>query len=638
MIVFLPFDGNIQTIILILHNENEEEISMQDIIQLLPDNIANQIAAGEVIQRPASVVKELIENAIDAESTEIRLIIKDAGKTLIQVIDNGKGMSDTDARMSFERHATSKIKKAADLFSISTKGFRGEALASIAAIAHVELVTKTNEEELGRKIQISGSKVSKHEPCQAQSGSMFSVKNLFFNVPARRKFLKSDPVELKHILEEFKRVTLAHPDIFFTMYHNDQEVYHLPASNYRQRIVAILGKHVNDKLVPIEEDTEIVKIEGFVGKPEAAKKTKGDQYLFVNDRFIKSNYLNHAIRTAYEELIPKESYPLYILYIHVDPAKIDINVHPTKTEIKFEDERLIYNYIKVAIKHALGHYNVSPSLDFGTNTNFGNPIDNSKSFGKINDEYNLKGDYMHGKGKSSFERSNLKAWEQIYEGLQEQPSGDSAEEQQSFTIASKISTEEGREISKIDEGKPPYQIHNTYILSHIKSGFLLIDQQAAHERILYEQNLASMSSHQRLTQKELFPRTIELDNAKATIMQNILPKVNALGFEIEEFGNKTYLIHGIPAGLAENQDATTLMEKLIDQYVSNMELQLGIEENLARSLAVSAAIKRGKAMDVSEMRLLIDQLFACEVPYKSPTGRRCIVTMDLDTILKQFTG
>lgn len=611
---------------------------MPDIIQLLPDNIANQIAAGEVIQRPASVVKELIENAIDANSTEIKLIIKGAGKTLIQVIDNGKGMSDTDARMCFERHATSKIKKAADLFSISTKGFRGEALASIAAIAHVELITKTHKEDIGRKLQISGSKVTKQEPVQAQSGTMFSVKNLFFNVPARRKFLKSDPVELKHIIEEFKRIALAHPDVFFAMYHNDQEIYHLPSSNYRQRIVAILGKNVNDKLVPIEEDTEIVKVTGFVGKPEAAKKTKGDQFIFVNDRYIKSNYLNHAIRSAYEELIVKESYPLYVLYISVDPAKIDINVHPTKTEIKFEEERLIYNYIKVAIKHALGHYNVSPTLDFGTNTNFGNPIDNSRSFGKINDEYNLKGKSNFGSGQSSIEKSNLKAWEQIYAGLQDQKEDQPVEEQQSFTIPSKISVEEGKEATKIEEGKAPYQIHNTYILSHIKSGFLLIDQQSAHERILYEQNLSSMSSHQRLTQKELFPRTIELDNAKATIMQTILPKVNALGFEIEEFGDKTFLIHGIPAGLAGSHDATSLMEKLIDQYVSNMEFQLGIEENLARSLAVSAAIRRGKPLEVSEMKLLVDQLFACEVPYKSPTGRRCIVTMDLDTIQKQLIG
>ena len=609
---------------------------MPDIIQLLPDNIANQIAAGEVIQRPASVVKELIENAIDAQGTEIKLIIKNAGKTLIQVIDNGKGMSDTDARMSFERHATSKIKKASDLFSISTKGFRGEALASIAAIAHVELITKKQEEDIGRRLLVSGSKVTKQEPYQAQTGTMFSVKNLFFNVPARRKFLKSDPVELKHIIEEFKRVALAHPDIFFSMYHNDQEVYHLPTSNHRQRIVAILGKQINDKLVPIDEQTEIVSLSGFVGKPEAAKKTKGDQYIFVNDRYIRSNYLNHAIRSAYEDLVVKEAYPLYVIYIKVDPAKIDINVHPTKTEIKFEEERLIYNYIRVAIKHALGHYNVSPSLNFGANTNFGNPIDNSKSFGKINDEYNLKGNINYGAGKSNFEKSNLKAWEQIYDGMQNQSDEQPTEEQQSFTIASKISTEDGKEITKIEEGKAPYQIHNTYILSHIKSGFLLIDQQAAHERILYEQNLASMSSHQRLTQKELFPRTIELDNAKASVMQNILPKVNALGFEIEEFGDKTFLIHGIPAGLAESQDATSLMEKLIDQYVSNMELQLGIEENLARSLAVSAATKRGKYMEVSEMKLLIDQLFACEIPYKSPTGRRCIVTMDLDTILKQF--
>lgn len=610
---------------------------MPDIIQLLPDSIANQIAAGEVIQRPASVVKELVENAIDAGASEIKLIIKDAGKTLIQVIDNGKGMSDTDARMSFERHATSKIKKAADLFSITTKGFRGEALASIAAISHVELITKTHNEELGRRLLVSGSKVKKQEPCSAQAGTMFSVKNLFFNVPARRKFLKSDPVELKHIIEEFKRVALAHPTVFLSMYNNEQEVFHLPAGNYRQRIVAILGKHTNDKLVPIEEDTEIVSISGFVGKPEAAKKTKGDQYIFVNDRYIKSNYLNHAIRSAYDELIVKEAYPLFVLYITVDPAQIDINVHPTKTEIKFEEERLIYNYTRVAIKHALGHYNVSPTLDFGTNSNFGNNIDNQKSFGKINDEYNLKSTSERSSpgGNSQLEKSNLKAWEQIYEGIQDQTEQPSTE-QQTFTVSSKISIDSGEEISKVDEGKPPYQIHNTYILSHIKSGFILIDQQAAHERILYERNLNSLSSHQRLTQKELFPRTISLDNAKAAIMQDILPKINALGFEVEDFGNQTYLIHGIPAGLTGGADASALMERLIDQYVSNMELQLGIEENLAQSLAVSAAIKRGKPMEIPEMKLMIDQLFACEVPYKSPTGRRSIVTMDMDTILKQF--
>lgn len=613
---------------------------MPDIIQLLPDSIANQIAAGEVIQRPASVVKELVENAIDAGSSEIRLIIKDAGKTLIQVIDNGKGMSDTDARMSFERHATSKIRKASDLFSIATKGFRGEALASIAAIAHVEVITKTHEEDVGRRLLVSGSKVTKQEPCQAASGTTFSVKNLFFNVPARRKFLKSDPVELKHIIEEFKRVALAHPTVFMSMYSNEQEVFHLPAGNYRQRIVGVMGKSCNDKLVPIEEDTEIVTISGFVGKPQAAKKTKGDQFIFVNDRFIKSNYLNHAIRTAYEELIVKEAYPLYFLYITVDPAQIDINVHPTKTEIKFEEERLIYNYVRVAVKHALGHYNVSPTLDFGTNSNFGSTIDNQRSFNKINDEYNLKTRPAPGvTGRSNLEKTNLKAWEQIYEGIHQQRQDDQPEEvQQTLTVQSKISLEAGEEVAKVEEGKPPYQIHNTYILSQIKSGFLLIDQQAAHERILYERNLESLSSHQKLTQKELFPRTIDLDATKSTIMKEILPKINALGFEVEDFGGNTFLIHGIPAGLTGSADATVLMERLIDQYVDNMELKIDIEENLARSLAVSAAIKRGKSMDVSEMKLMIDQLFACEIPYKSPTGRRCIVTMDMDTILKQFIG
>lgn len=614
---------------------------MPDIIQLLPDSIANQIAAGEVIQRPSSVVKELVENAIDAGATKVKLIIKDAGKTLIQVIDNGKGMSDSDARMSFERHATSKIKKAADLFSISTKGFRGEALASIAAIAHVELITRTHDEELGRRLLVSGSKVTKQEPCQAHPGTMFSVKNLFFNVPARRKFLKSEPVELKHIIEEFKRVSLAHSDIFFSMYHNEQEVFHLPAGNVRQRIVAILGKQVNEKLVPIEESTDIVSIAGFVGKPEAAKKTKGDQFIFVNDRFIKSHYLNHAIKGAYEEMIQKELHPFYVIYLEIDPGQIDINVHPTKTEIKFEEERLIYNYIKVAVRHALGHYNISPTLNFDTKANFGNSIENRSDFGKINNEYNLKssaslgGDYEYKKSTSHLEKENLQAWNQMYGSLQQNAEHEEQSEQTALTLPSRMSIED-EDKNTLEIGKQPYQVHNTYILCHIKSGFILIDQQAAHERILYEKNLKSLSSHQRLTQKELFPRTIELDNTKATIMKEVLPKINALGFDIEDFGNKTYLIHGMPAGLAEGKDAVTMVEQLLDQYVSNLELHIDLEENLARSLAVSAAIKRGKSLTLEEMNTLIEQLFACTSPFKSPSGRKCVVTMDLETIGRQF--
>jgi len=612
---------------------------MPDIIQLLPDSIANQIAAGEVIQRPASVVKELMENSIDAGSSEIKLIIKKSGKTLIQVIDNGKGMSDTDARMSFERHATSKIRKADDLFHINTKGFRGEALASIAAIAHVELTTKLHDEEIGRRLLVESSVVKKQEPVQAPAGTNFAVKNLFFNIPARRKFLKSDLVELRHILEEFKRVALSHPDIHFMMYHNDEEIYHLPSSNLRQRIVSVMNRNINEKLVPIQEDTEIVKIDGFVCKPEAAKKTRGDQYLIVNDRYIKSNYLNHAIRTAYEDLIPSDTHPLYVIKMQIDPAKIDINVHPTKTEIKFEDERLIYNYLKVSVKHALGHYNISPTLDFSSNTNFGNRVDTPRHFDHINKEYNFKGDSSARAGgfQSNLEKANIKAWEEIYSSLENTDAPNSpGESQQTLTLSSQISNEKNKDLTRVEEGKPPYQVHNTYILSHIKSGFLLIDQQAAHERILYEQYLEKFNTHQTLTQKELFPRTIDFDNAKAEILKNILPKINSLGFEIENFGNNTYLIHGVPAGLDSSTNAEALVEQLMNQYVSNLELQMGIEENLAQSVAVSAAIKRGKNMDVDEMKSLIDQLFACEMPYKSPSGRKCFITITLEEILKQF--
>ncbi len=616
---------------------NQQLFSMTDIIQLLPDSIANQIAAGEVIQRPASVVKELMENAIDAGSTSVKVIIKDAGKTLVQVIDDGKGMSDTDARMCFERHATSKIRKAEDLFKITTKGFRGEALASIAAIAHVELITKKHDEELGRRLLVAGSKVTKHEPCQCPSGTSFSVKNLFFNVPARRKFLKSDAVELRHILEEFKRIVLAHPDVFFSLYHNEQEVYHLPKGNYRQRIVGVMGKAINEKLVPVAEDTEVISISGFVGKPEAAKKTKGGQYIFVNDRYIKSNYLNHAIRMAYGDLIPKESYPFYALYLVVDPDKIDINVHPTKTEIKFDDERLIYNFLRVAIKHSLGFYNVSPSLDFEQNPNFGTRVQSGRVLPGVNREYHMgAGQGANTNSSDELRKENIRSWESLMSGLKQHSPSQETTSQSSFIVPSKIRVDQGQDASPVEDGKPPVQLHNKYILCQIKSGFILIDQQAAHERILYEQNLKSLESHQRLVQKELFPRALDLDNAKATIFKEILPQINALGFEIEYFGNKSFVLHGMPAELSGSIDAVHLIEKLLDNYISNIELQMGIDENIARSMAETAAIKRGKILSDDEMKKIVDKLFLCDIPYLSPSGKKCIVTMDINTIDKKF--
>lgn len=601
---------------------------MADIIQLLPDSIANQIAAGEVIQRPASVVKELMENSVDAGASEIRLILKDAGKTLVHVIDNGCGMSETDLRMSFERHATSKIRKADDLFAIRTMGFRGEALASIAAIAHVDVATKVRDNDLGSHIVIKGSDVRKQEPCQAHTGTSFAVKNLFYNVPARRKFLKSDAVELRHIIEEFHRLALAHPDIFFTLFHNDNELYHLPPANVRQRIVALFGKQLNQELVPVSESTDLLTLTGFVSKPSYTKRRKGEQYVFVNNRYIRSGYLSHAIRSAYDEMINKDQHPLYVLYLEIDPAQIDINVHPTKTEIKFEEERVIYNYLRVAVKHALGQHQISPSIDFSVDYNFGQRNTAPSSEGAPSYE---------GSSTSSFKKQNVNNWEQIYEGLKQDATP--AIEQQPLTIGSTLDTSDsqgGEAYVPSGQKREPYQIHNSYIVSHIKSGYMLIDQQAAHERVLYEQYLDSIREQKPVIQKELFPNTITLDPRRSELLLSILQQVNSMGFEVAEFGANTFIIYGTPAGLQHVDQSSDLLEIVIDQYAENIDLNVGVDEAAARSLATSAAIKRGTSLDKEEMRALIDQLFACETPYKSPGGRRCFVTYDMQEVARQF--
>ena len=624
---------------------------MADIIQLLPDSIANQIAAGEVIQRPASVVKELIENAIDAGSTSIKLVIKDAGKTLIQVIDNGSGMSGTDARMCFERHATSKIKKAADLFSIHTKGFRGEAMASIAAIAQVEMKTRLEIEDLGSKIVIEGSEVKKQEPCQAPKGTTLSIKNLFFNVPARRKFLKSNPVEMRYIMDEFQRLAISHPDIFFSLHHNNIEMFHLPPGSLRQRIVGVLGANTNKKLVPISEDTDILKLSGFVGKPEFAKKTRGEQLFFVNNRFIKSSYLNHAVMLAYEELLPKDTYPLYVIFMEMNPNRIDINVHPTKQEIKFEDERLVYNYLKVAVRHSLGQHSIMPTLDFeqlpAFNTqNIGIPSGQSSFSNKSSDFSKNSNTSSTSKPASLFggdherQQSNAVNWQKLYEGLNEFETSTS-EEQKSVTIPSKWE-DENEQTSLETEDKSfgkvknqPYQIHNTYIVSHIKSGYLLIDQQTAHERVLYERFFEKIQNQEPVIQRLLFPKTIRFSSIDADLLKNMLPAINLLGFDVQEFGNDTFVVHGIPADI-KNVDELEIMENLLEQYKSNVDLELDVRESLAKALAKGAAIKRGKELTFLEMQKLIDELFACEVPYKGPSGKKCFITYELDSLKKQF--
>lgn len=606
---------------------------MPDIIKLLPDSIANQIAAGEVIQRPASVVKELMENALDAGSTSIRLILKDAGKTSIQVIDDGKGMSETDARMSFERHATSKIKTANDLFSIKTMGFRGEALASIAAISHTEMITRQPESDVAVRLVIEGSSISKHDKCQGAPGTSITVKNLFYNVPARRKFLKSDPVELKHIMEEFHRVALANPEVHFTLHHNGNELYHLPKGNLKQRVVGIFGKNINDKLVPIAEETEVAIFSGLVGKPDAAKKTQGDQYIFVNKRFIKSNYLNHAVRTAYEDLITKDLFPTYFIFLEVDPSNIDINVHPTKTEIKFEDERLIYNYLRVAIKHSLGQYSLTPMLDFTIDHNFNHKFSTDKV--EIRNTKNF-----HPEQEARFRpgQESVRGWEDIYSSMRQITIPDDISQSQK-EVSILESEAFGSESSLTElEGiiKDPFQLHNTYIIYPVKSGMMVIDQQAAHERILYEQYFENLQNGEYSVQKELFPRTIELNAANASVLKNILNKVSGLGFEIEDFGHNTFIIHGTPAGLDNGSNIDQIIEQLISNYINNLEFELGIEDNLSRSMALSSSLKRGQRLEKKEMNALIDMLFACKMPEKSPSGKKCFIMWEMDEITKRF--
>ena len=612
---------------------------MPDIIKLLPDSIANQIAAGEVIQRPASVVKELLENAVDAGSTQIRLIIKDAGKTMIQVIDNGKGMSETDARMSFERHATSKITTANDLFSIKTMGFRGEALASIAAIAHVEMITRPEHEEVGHRYINEGSQIVKSEKVQSMQGTTITVKNLFYNVPARRKFLKSDPVEMKHILDEFHRVSLSHPEIFFSLDHNGNEVYHLPKGNLRQRIVSIFGKNINDKLVPVNEETEVVTITGFTGKPELARKTAGDQFIFVNNRFIKSHYLNHAVRSAYDDLIAREMYPAYFLFLEIDPAHIDINVHPTKTEIKFEDERLIYNYLRVSLRHSLGQYHVGSSLDFGTDTNFvgkhsGNPDVSQRNGGT---QASSSGGLFRGQpfGQKP-EKKHTDEWLEVYKGLKQVSAANKVDagslENEAFGLSD-------HETGNQDHGtRDILQLNGQYIVMQSRSGLMLINQQSAHERILYERYLSLLQKGNAATQKELFPRTLELTPDKSIVLKDILETVNHLGFEMEDFGHHTFIVHGTPVGLEANTDISALINDIIHNFIDNKDSGTGIEERLSRSMATSSCIKKGKKLEKEEMVALAEQLFACKMPHSTPGGKKCYIIIEHDELFKRFNS
>jgi DNA mismatch repair protein MutL len=600
---------------------------MSDIIQLLPDHVANQIAAGEVIQRPSSAVKELLENAIDSGASDIKLIVKDAGRTLIQVIDNGCGMSETDARMCFERHATSKIRDANDIHSIRTMGFRGEAMASMAAIAHVELKSKLHDVELGTKITIEGSELISQENCTSNNGTSISIKNLFFNVPARRNFLKSDNVELKHIFDEFYRVALANEDCSFSFYQNDKEVLNLPKSTVKQRVVGIFGAKYNEKLVPVSEKTTLITISGFIGKPEFSKKTRGEQYFFVNNRFIKSPYLHHAVNNAFKDLISDGHHPSYFLFFDIDPKFIDVNIHPTKTEIKFEDEKSIYAIIRSCVKRALGIHNIVPTLDFDKDPAFSNIPKSSNEVRqptlKVDSSYNP---FQEKEAKDSSYTPSPKVktdnWEKLFEDLpvpESQP-------QQTETINKSWSEDSETTESAI------FQLNNEYIVSSIKSGMMIIHQQRAHERILYEYYLNSQNVEGQ-SQQMLFPKTISLNPSDIELVREISDELFNLGFRFDYLNKNSIVVLGSPLDI-EMENLEGVFEELIEQYKTQSSLEK--RNNFALSMAKSMCIKKGRTLSITEMNSIIDNLFACQTPNATANRKPTLITLTLEEIAKKF--
>ena len=602
---------------------------MSDIIQLLPDHVANQIAAGEVVQRPASVVKELLENAIDAGANSIKLLIKDAGKTLVQVIDNGKGMSNTDARLSFERHATSKIKDAQDLFNLNTKGFRGEALASIAAIAHVELKTKQDSSELGSQIKIEGSKIISQDVISTSTGTSIAVKNLFFNIPARRNFLKSDTIETRHIIDEFQRVALAHPDISFLLHHNGSEIYNLKDSNLRKRVVAIFGAKMNEKLVPINETTDLIAINGFVAKPEFSKKKRGEQFFFVNDRFIKSSYLNHAVVSAFEGLLENGYHPSYFLYLTVPPSSIDINIHPTKTEIKFDNEKAIYAILRATVKHSLGQYNVAPVLDFNRDDTLDTPYNfsgkSTSSTPKITVDPNFnpfKTAQQNYQTKTTSFQKESQDWESLYTPIESEPVETSNQEQLFYQ---EQETETGK----------TFQIQKKYLLSSIKSGMVLINQSLAHQRVLYEEFLESITVNEAMSQQLLFPVHISFSKTDTEMVQSMKADLENTGFLFESITDEAIVVKGIPTSITESQISLILEQLLDDMKLEVPESSFSHFDVMAKSFAKSLAIKTGTTLSNKEQESLVNDLFSCKEPSVSPFGRATFKTLtikEIDTI------
>ncbi len=618
---------------------------MSSIIQLLPDHVANQIAAGEVVQRPASVVKELLENAVDAGANEIKLIVKDAGKTLIQVIDNGKGMSVTDSRLCFERHATSKIRHAEDLFDLHTKGFRGEALASIAAIAHVELKTKQEQEELGTHLIIEGSKFTSQEVAVVPKGTSFSVKNLFFNIPARRNFLKSDTVEFRHIIDEFERVALAHANIGFLLYHNGSEMFNLPGSNTRQRIVNIFGARTNEKLVPVKETTDIVGIQGFVTKPEFAKKSRGEQFFIVNNRFIKNGYLHHAVMAAYEGLLKDGCQPGYYIYLDVPPHTIDINIHPTKTEIKFDDEHALYAILRSAIKHSLGQFNVAPVLDFDRDSNLDTPynyerreatmpvVQVDRDFNPFADEKPVRAASPASYASaSSFRNERQPAWESLYTGM-----ALATDEAESITFETGEVTGSLFNDSEVEQAvHKTYQIHKKYLVSPIKSGLLIIDQKRAHQRILYEQFLTNITIHHAASQQLLFPLVLHYNQSELDLIKEMQDALQNTGFVFAEFNHDHIVVSGLPVNVSESEVSILLEELINDLQQEVPDSSFSQSDSIAKSMAKSLAVKTGTYMNEKEQENMVNALFACKEPDVSPFQRPTFITVSVEDLDKRF--
>ncbi len=602
---------------------------MSDCIEILPDSVANQIAAGEVVQRPASVVKELLENAVDAGADKISLHLKDSGKTLIMVSDNGKGMSETDARMCFERHATSKIRKADDLFSIHTKGFRGEALASIAAVAHIDLQTRLAGADTGTHICLEGSDLTAQEACACPEGTIFSVKNLFFNIPARRKFLKSDTAELKNCIDEFQRVALTHPEIRFSLQHNNQEIYHLPAAGMRQRIAGIFGEKYKERLTPVAEETSMLKIEGFVGKPEFAKRTRGEQFIFVNKRFVRNNYLNHAVQMAYEGLLPADAFPSYFLFLEIGPDKIDININPTKTEIKFDDEKSVYALVRTAVKQSLGKYQVAPALDFDRETGFDSlpfPEKAIKQPGiRINPDYNPFREKTAIQDKlKEHSRQERQNWEAVLETMKTEDTRNENSPEISFS-------------ENVAHIQPMFQLLQTYIVTKMLSGLLIIHQQRAHERILFEQFCETGSQQKAVSQQLIFPEQLQFSSGEYALVSSMLNHIQTLGFDVSPVGSNTLVVNGVPPEMQESASCRHFFEKLIEEVgMSGANPTTFTDEKFFAFAARQASVRTGKVLQAEEMQSIVGRLFACAQPAYTPDGKKVFINMSNSEIEHLF--